>query len=370
MKDAPRRTSRGGGQGAEGTAQPRGLSDAERAEDRADAAWLEARERGASPLPHVDPQRAESYQRIGEAIADLPDLAPPPGWDAKLRAHLEAHERAPREVAAVAEASSVVDEAGEAADAAGVSVAVASEVPFFPGPSAPPKQPAKTARGSTREMARTPREATPVESPPRQPVSLWLPAAGALAMAAAALVLAFGAGPLARRRSPGSDASTSQPSAARGGQVAAAGSALDDGADLQTSSLRAARTLPSEVVAAPGQVNRSAAPGAAALGDRFTLELVAPAGQLRLYRNHVEVARCPGAAECTVEERGAERRVALRYPMNVPGEYRAVYYQGSAMEERSQGLAEDQRRCRTLDEQAGARGSVCRWQMTVAHEVR
>ncbi len=81
----------GRGRPGEPREQPAGAQAA--AEDREDQAWLQARERGDAPLPHIDPQRAESYQRIEEALSDLPELEPPEGWELVVRAELDALER-------------------------------------------------------------------------------------------------------------------------------------------------------------------------------------------------------------------------------------------------------------------------------------
>jgi hypothetical protein len=58
--------------------------------DADDIAWLEAREHGASALPPLDPARARAYSELQALIATLPDEAPPPGWEADVKAALAA----------------------------------------------------------------------------------------------------------------------------------------------------------------------------------------------------------------------------------------------------------------------------------------
>lgn len=387
MKGGPKSGSGPKDGASERSSEPR-LSEAQRAEDLADEEWLAKRERGSSQLPHIDPQRAEGYQRIEEAIADLPELSPPAGWDAELRAQLAAMDRGGAALPAGTrqeggakdlDVDSDGEEGVDAGDEGGLGVAMEmpSDVPIVPLSSIQMKKPRETARGSTREMARTPREISATAAPPRKPFPLWAPAVGSLAMAAGVLVMAFGAGgrsPDPQEASGGSEATASHVHSthAIAQTVAKADVAPSSASGARGVSRDAAqRLLPSSVIAAPGMPMRRGAPGAAAIGDRFSFELQAPPGQLRLYRNNVEVARCPGAAECVIEERGAEQRVSLQYPMGVPGEYRAVFYQGAAMPARSHGLAEDQRRCRQLGEQSpDGSPPACRWQMAVAHEVK
>jgi hypothetical protein len=369
-----------------------GADDAERAEERGDAAWLEARERGDSPLPHIDPQRAESYQRIEEAIADLPELAPPVGWDTELQAQLDALDA--RDASMAAEEAAAVDEAAESAahvdGALEDRAAVAVEVPLargsrqLPMPTPMPiSMPTAAALPVSRwhRFGELGRRAS--ASPPGS-LSLWIPAAGALGMAAAVLVLAFGVldGPtvpqgvedgrqmaaVAARPAGGESGSAQRGSATPASQSFA--QRADARPQRPDATLAAEEPPPPprlRVVAAPGAVTRGG-PDAPARGDLLTVDVSAGRGQLRLYRNRAEVARCPGSAQCGS---GEGQLVVLSYPLVLPGEYRAVYYEGAGMDGPSAGLAEDQRRCRQLAEQAAGTGAAgCRWQMTVAREVK
>ncbi len=58
-----------------------------RHEDRADEAWLLARERGES-TEHPDPSRAAGYVRMEDAFRSLPGREPPPGWEEKVLAQI------------------------------------------------------------------------------------------------------------------------------------------------------------------------------------------------------------------------------------------------------------------------------------------
>lgn len=59
--------------------------------DDDDAAWLEARERGAE-LPPLDGARAAAYQRLTELLNQMPDEATPAEWKAEMIAAIKTGE--------------------------------------------------------------------------------------------------------------------------------------------------------------------------------------------------------------------------------------------------------------------------------------
>lgn len=70
----------------------------EEKEDREDMAWLEALERGDSTLPQIDPERAETYQRMQLEISSLgEDMDPPDDWKNAVYAEMDRAEQAERE---------------------------------------------------------------------------------------------------------------------------------------------------------------------------------------------------------------------------------------------------------------------------------
>lgn len=82
------------------------MSERERGEDnvgdKRDVAWLEAKERGDSDLPALDPQRAAAYERLFELVGQLPDEAPPAEWNDEVLTSIRAGAAKPAVPAAVA----------------------------------------------------------------------------------------------------------------------------------------------------------------------------------------------------------------------------------------------------------------------------
>ncbi len=285
-----------------------GVMNEDLIKEREDLEWLDARERGEAVLPPIDPQRAESYQRIQSTLAELPEMAAPEGWQGAIYDELDRLEAEERGEKAPTTRSSV--KVMLADDSGVVERAKLAEEERL--------EARQTAVAEKQPLLEEERGIAPIASgkKPKRRLGQWISGAATLGVAATALLWLS----VSRRSTEGPEtlAESARP------QMTVVASAGD-----------------------PRPTRSGASPGTADVGSILVSEFVTESpGVLRLYRNDKEVvAQCLGSEGCELLSKGKWQTFKLQFKTATSGEYRAVFFKGAAMGEPRGSLDEDLKHC-------------------------